>query len=413
MNRLTVAVVSVGIALVFGTAGCGGSSTSTGQQRHLKASLKYERTGTHSIGGGQLVQTRAIDVIKAGMKAQAKLRAAKSPPFAKALATHFTRLGAAAGQPDRLLATARSAGKHPLDVAFDANVAAFAFDDTSGEYLDEQYLNPDTGEYDLVVPDDSPVSVWVGTYDEASTMATFVAPFSYGFDYEFPPYAADISWEYDGYFWAPPADVAVVGGYAPLTNDQSGYYQMDWVNDDGSTGTGWFYLLPDTLDVGSYYWIWDDGTCSQGVQVYVSFDASGTYFSLNGVDGPMSVGGVTGNIGYFGGNGRWTVTGEDGLTYYATVAITYLGVSPTTTFDLCPAGTLVVPPDPSVCPAGCSLDADFGVCVIDGTLDPATSVGLSCDLYDSTLSVIVCPVGCTEDTTTGFCYDDVTGDICY
>jgi hypothetical protein len=407
MGRLLVAV-GLAVAAVLGGASCGGGSSSA-QQRHLTASLKYDRTSTHSIGGGQLVPTRAIDVIRGTLKAQARVRAAKARPFQKALATHFTRKGARAGAPDKLLIRARATGTHPLDAAFDDNVAAYAFDDTTGNFVDEQYVNTDTGDFDLAVTQDSPVSVWVGPYADGE--ATLVAPFSYGYDYEFPPGPDDVTWDYDAYFWT--NGVAGVDGYAVANADQSGYYEIDWVNDDGSQGTGWFYLLPDDPTYGSYVWTWDDGTCTQNVQTYISFDATGSYWSVSGVDGPMSLSGQAevGQESYLSGAGRWTITGADGLAYEATVAVTYLGAPPA---SACPTDALVVPPDPTVCPAGCSVDPSFGICVIDGTLDPASAVGLSCDLYaDATIQTVInCPVGCTA-ADDGFCYDDLTSDICY
>jgi len=407
MNRLMVA----GLSLVGGIVLLGCGSDSGSGQRHLRASLKYTRASTASLDGVNVTPPRAIDLVRAGMKAQAFTRAQRSPAFAKALAHHFTRMGAVPGRTDRLLAQARASGKHPLDVAFDADVAAFVWDDENGTWLDSVYLDPETGYFDVSAPDDTPVSVWVGTYDEVAGDAVIVAPWSYDFNYEFPPGDYDVEWDYDAYFWAPGDTVVVEGGYDSWTSDQSGYYQLDWINTDGSAGVGWFYMLPDQPDYGSYWMIWDDGTCTQGVQVYVSFDASGTYFSVNGVDGPMSIGGIVTEVGYLSGNGRWTVVGEDGLNYQVEVAISYLGQAADIDY-LCPVDTIVLPPDP-VCPAGCSLDTYFNVCVIDGTLDPVSYVGLSCGLYDGLDYVIECPLGCTFNDLDGFCYDDVDGWICY
>jgi hypothetical protein len=408
MNRLMVAVSLVGGVVLMG---CGSSGSSSGQ-RHLKAKLEYTRTASASYGGVSAPKPRALDVIRAGMKAKAYTRAQRSPAFAKALARHFTRMGAVPGQTDRLLAQARATGKHPLDVAFDEDVAAFVWDDEHGTWLDSVYLDPETGYFDAVAPYDTPVSLWVGTYDAVAMDAAIVAPWTYDFNYEFPPGEADVVWDYDGYFWAPGETVVVDGGYEAWTSDQSGYYQLDWYNADGSAGVGWFYMLPDNPDYGSYWMIWDDGTCTQGVQVYISFDAYGEYFSVNGVDGPMSLSGLVTEVGYLSGNGRWTVVGEDGLNYQVEVAISYLGAAPGAIDYVCPADTIVLPPDP-VCPVGCSLDAYFNICVIDGTLDPVSYVGLSCDLYDGLGVVIECPLGCTLDAVDGFCYDDVEGWICY
>jgi hypothetical protein len=346
-------------------------------------------------------------VVRGSLKAPALTRAKNSPPFAKALAKHFPRMGAVPGKTDRLLQRARETGMHPLDVAFDADVAAFVWDDENGNWVDSIYLDPETGYFDALAPVDTPVSVWVGTYDDLTEEATIVAPMTYGYNYEFPPDDGDVIWDYDGYFWAPPAEVVVENDYVISADDQRGYYEIDW-----GYGRGYFYLLPDQPAYGSYYMIWDDGLCSQGFQVYIAFDGTGRYFSMNGVDGPMSLSGQASaaEIGYLSGTGRWTVTGEDGLNYQVEVTLSYLGEAPAIG-NLCPAAEIELPPDVSGCPPGCVYDSGFNICVISGTLDPVTMVGLSCDLYDDLGAVIECPDYCAMDDS-GFCWD-TDGYICY
>jgi hypothetical protein len=372
--------------------------------------LKYSQTYTASHGG-VTVRPQAVDLIRAQLKNRAALRAQKSPAFAKALAKTFQRIDRRASLPRPRPAigaagTSRPAGLRPADTAFDPNVAVFAYDDSQGTWLDAQYLNVDTGEFDLAVTEDSPVSLWVGTYDETAGTGDVVLPLTYGFNYELPPAPDDVVFDYNAYMYVDPATIVADDAYVVWTSDQSGYYAVTW-----DAGTAYFYLLADDVSVGAYYLIWDDGTCAQGTHVYITFDASGGYFSINGVDAPFSMSGVTTTTGYFDGDARWTVVDNDGYNYDVVATVAYLDVAPA---EVCPADMIVVPADPAVCPAGCELDAFFGICTIAGTLDPLTGVGVSCDLVDAAVAVIVCPPGCAEAVPSdGFCYDAVTADICY
>jgi hypothetical protein len=419
MNRLGLVVVAVAGSLALAATGCGGGN----KTRHVTAQLKLR--GTYTSSTGKVLKPRAVDVIKAQLKGRAAIRALKSPAWAKQLAKKFTRMGSIPGATDRLRQVSRATGRHPLDIVFDSDVAVFAYDDSSGEWLDAQYISPEDGYYDLSVPDDSPVSLWFGTYDEAAADGEVVAPVTYGWDYELAPGDTDIVYDYDPYLWVDPEDYPFTDSYVAATASQEGYYQLDYIGDDGIPGQAWFYLQADAAEYGSYYLTWDDGTCMNGTQVYISFDATGTYYSVNGLDAPMSFSGATGTPDYLEGDGRMTVVGDDGLTYYATITLTWLGEAPTG-IDLCTAEPLI-PADPVAytsgcdyttgvcCPAGCVPDAWYGVCVIEITYDPTTGTGASCDLADVTDAIYTdpCAPGCAlwDD---GFCYvgGDPLNDIC-
>jgi hypothetical protein len=384
----------------------------------MTASMKLR--GTYTSSTGKVARPLAASVVKAQLKGQAALRAQKSPAWAKQLAKKFTRMGAVPGQTDRLRQIARATGRHPLDVVFDSDVAVYAYDDFSGEWLDAQYIDPVDGYFDLGVPDDSPVSLWFGTYDDVLGYGEVVAPITYGWDYEIAPDYYDVAFDYDPYLWVDPEEYAVVDTYVAGTETQEGYYQVDWIGDDGSTGTAWFYLLPDAPEYGSYYLLWDDGSCVNGTQVYISFDSSGTYWSINGIDAPLSFSGATGVAGYVEGEGRMTVVGDDGLTYYATIGLTYYAASTDTTcWDTAPTVDYI-PEDPVAwydgcdydgglcCPAGCVPDAWYGTCVIEITYDPATGTGASCDLVDVVDTIWdagACPDPACALYEDGFCYD--------
>ncbi|MBI5480083.1 MAG: hypothetical protein HY906_14545 [Deltaproteobacteria bacterium] len=424
MNRLATGFVVTASLVALVVAGCGSDAAPT---RHVSAKLKLR--GTYTSSTGKVLKPRAADVIKAQLKGRAVLRAEKSPAWAKQLAKKFTRLGSVPGSTDRLRQISRATGRHPLDIVFDNDIAVFAYDDFSGDWLDAQYLDPEDGFYDLGVPEDSPVSLWYGTYDDALGYGEVIAPTTYGWDYELAPDDYDIDFEYDPYLWVDPEEYPVVDTYAAGTETQEGYYQVDWIGDDGSQGTAWFYLLPDAPEYGSYYLLWDDSSCMNGTQVYISFDSSGTYWSINGLDAPVSFSGATGLAGYVEGEGRMTVVGDDGLTYYATIGLSYYAASTDTTcWDTAPTVDYI-PEDPvewydgcdwdgTCCPAGCVPDDWYGICVIEITYDPYTGTGASCDLVDVADGIYTdwCAPGCAlwDD---GFCYDgdpavDPLADIC-
>jgi hypothetical protein len=423
MSRFVRGLVVVAGLAALVAAGCGGNGAKT---RHVAAQMKLRGTYTAS-NAGKLAQQRAVDVIKAQLKGRAVLRAQKSPAWAKQLAKKFTRMGQVPGATDRLRQVSKATGRHPLDIVFDSDVAVYAYDDYSGDWLDAQYVSPDDGSYDLEVPDDSPVSLWFGTYDDTTDYGEVIAPITYGWDYEFAPGDGDVDFDYDPYLWVDPEDPGVADfvDYGAATGSQEGYYQVDYTFDDGTGGTAYFYLQADAADYGSYYLTWDDGTCANGTQVYISFDSTGWYFSMNGLDAPVSFSGTADDVDYLGGLGRMTVVGDDGLSYYATIAVTYLGEA-TGAMDVCPADP-VIPEDPSAytdgcdyttgvcCPAGCVPDDWYGVCVIEITYDATTGTGASCDLVDVTdgLYTDPCAPGCAlwDD---GFCYvgGDPTLDIC-
>ena len=420
MNRLATGFVVAASVVALAVAGCGGESQPT---RRVSAQLKLR--GTYTTSTGKVLNPRAVDVIKAQLKGRAVLRAEKSPAWAKQLAKKFTRMGALPGQTDRLRQISRATGRHPLDIVFDSDVAVFAYDDFSGEYLDAQYIDPEDGYYDLGVPEDSPVSLWFGTYDEELAYGEVVAPITYGWDYELAPGDFDVSFDYDPYLWVDPEDYSF-DSYVAAIDTQEGYYQIDWIGDDGSTGTAWFYLLPDAPEYGSYYLLWDDGSCLNGTQVYISFDASGTYWSINGIDAPLSFSGATTALGYVQDDGRMTVVGDDGLSYYATIFVSYYAASTDTTcWDTAPTIDYI-PEDPVeyydgctdwgvCCPAGCVPDDWYGTCVVEITYDYATGTGASCDLVDVVDGIYTdyCAPGCSlwDD---GFCYvgGDPLLDIC-
>jgi hypothetical protein len=379
--------------------------------RHIRASLQYVHAALTTQSTGATVAP--MTMLTAQLRALPAHRAAKSPQFARDLAARFNRIdgvGVKVPKPRPALVPnggARARNAPIAQDAFASNVAVFAYDDSSGVWLDAQYLNTTTGDYDLMVSYDSNVSLWYGTYDTTTSTATIVAPGQFGYDCNIPPGTADVSYTYDAYFWAP-SDPTV--GYVASTADQSGYYQIDYVDAKGVSGTAYAYVLPDDAALGSYYFIWDDGTCAQGTHIYISFDSTGNYFTLNGVDAPFSMSGISTSTqpGYFGGNVRWDVVGADGYNYAVTATVTYLGAPPATA---CPSGALVVPANPATCPAGCSLDSSFGICTANGTYDPTTGVGMSCELYAVDSSLVICAVGCTL-ATDGFCYDSA-GSICY
>jgi len=336
-------------------------------------------------------------------------------------------MGAVPGTTDRLKHVARETGKHPLDIVFESNVAVFAYDDSQAAWLDAQYVDPETGYYDLYVPEDSPVSLWFGTYDEVTGEAVVIAPVMYGWEYEIAPGGWDVYYEYDPYLWVDPEEYTFTDYYVAATTAQEGYYQLDWVGDDGSPGSAWFYLLPDSPEYGSYYLLWDDGTCVNGTQVYISFDTSGYYWSINGLDAPMTLSGMTSTPYYVEGTGRMTVVGDDGLTYYATFGMSYLEQTTETYCWDTPPTEVVIPADPVVytdgcdyasgvcCPPGCVPDAWYGICVIEITYDSVTGTGASCELVDVVSDVYVdwCPPGCAL-WSDGFCYlnGDPLSDIC-
>jgi hypothetical protein len=420
MNRFVQGLAMVTGMVALAATGCGGDSGGT---RHLSAKMKLR--GTYTSSTGRVLQPRAVDVLKAQLKGRAAIRAQKSPAWAKQLAKRFTRMGAAPGSFDKLRQVSRETGRHPLDVVFDSDVAVYAYDDFSGEYLDAQFIDPTDGYYDLAVPDDSPVSLWFGTYAD-ETDYSVVAPITYGWDYEIAPDVTDVDFDYDPYLWVDPEEYPVVDTYAAGTETQEGYYQVDYTFDDGTPGTAWFYLLPDAPEYGSYYLLWDDGSCMNGTQVYISFDTSGTYWSISGVDAPVSFSGASAMAGYVEGEGRMTVVGDDGLSYYATISMTYYdATTDTTCWDTAPT-TDVIPADPvayydgcdydggACCPAGCVPDDWYGTCVIEITYDAATGTGASCDLADVTDTLWTdgaCPdPACTLEAD-GFCYDGL-GDIC-
>jgi hypothetical protein len=400
-------------------AGPGGGTPDAGPtgggMRHLSARLKLAKDYNMRMIPGATVP--AYRVFESQLPSRQAFRAQKSPASAKALAKHFAKKETHGMVP-------RPAQRDPLapvgarlaqTAYFSTDVAVFAYDDSTGTYLDAQYLDPDTGYFDVGVPDDSPTSLWIGTYDTSTQVGTPVLPVDYGFNYELPPASSTVDFTYDGYFYTDPTTITADDAYAVWNADQSGYYEIQWDEPNGSSGTSYVYLTSDDPSVGSYYWVWDDGTCA-GTQVYIAFDSSGDYFSINGVDAPLSMSGQSNQNGYLGGTGRWTVVGDDGYSYDASITMTYLGSPPAQT---CSSSTLAVPPDPlpSECPAGCSVDSYFGICTMDGTLDTSTGVGVSCDLVDVSAPLTSCPPGCAELVPSdGFCYDnngDPSAGICY
>jgi hypothetical protein len=365
---------------------------------------------------GAVEAPRARELLSTQLKNRMSMRARASLPIARALAPKFQPLNQKVTTPPRPAPSSGTSAAGALpDVAFDVNVAAFAFDDASGTEVDSQFLDSTTGAFDLQVVEDSPVSIWVGTYDMASATANVVEPISYGFEDDIPPATTDVSYNYDPYFYVDPTTTASFdGSYAPATADQAGYYELAF-----SGGTSYLYLLADDAAVGSYYAIWDDGTCSQGTQVYVGFDTSGSYFTVNGVDGAFSLSGVSTAAGTFAGSSvRWDVVADDGQNYQDLVTVSYLADA--SNGPSCPGAALVDPCTAGgcalTCPAGCSLDLDFGICTINGTIDAATGVGISCETADLSQNLIVCPTGCAEPVPAdGYCYvgGSTSAAICY
>lgn len=413
MTRLNGRLLLV-VATIAACSSSSGPPVTGTPKRSVAGQLKVAVSKRVLTKSGATMAPTAADLLAIQLKNRRSIRAQKSLPFARALARKFQPLNNKLIQPRPPINGAPSASGLAQD-AFGSNVAVFAYDDSAGVYIDAQYLDTLTGAFNLQVVDDSPISIWTGTYDMAAGNGSVVLPISYGFNDDIPPSSADISFDYDLYFNVPPASITFDDAYTPVANDQSGYYEFAY-----SGGTAYVYLLPDDPAFGSYYLIWDDGTCSQGTQVYIAFDSTGNYFTVNGVDAAFSLSGVTDMPGYFSGNNiRWDVVGDDGNTYEDIVTSTYLG--DVSTGPSCPGGTLVDPCSATglcsiTCPAGCSLDQAFGICTIDGTYDSSTGIGVSCDLAAISQTLILCPSGCAElIPADGYCYvnGNPNAPICY
>ena len=394
----------------YTTAHCLSTCSNNSCGRSISAQLKLKKTYKVAATGTPTAAPPAIQFIKAQLRGQQALRAERSPPFARALAKEFKLLGGpmkaprpsqsppgAQPQPDPGILRAQD--------YYAADVAVFAYDESQGTFVDSQYLDPATGYYDVYAGDNSTVSLWYGTY--ANNAATIICPQDYGFDYNIPPGSTDVSYTYDAYFSADPGPNA---GYVAQSTSQAGYYSLSWTDAaSGAQKTVYAYIMADgnyAAD-GSYYFLWDDGTCSQGSHIYISFDATGNYFSINGVDAPFGMSGTTSQPGYFNGQARWDVVGDDGYTYEVLAQVSYLSQAPA---QVCPAQAIVVPANPVTCPLGCSLDATFGICTVDGTLDANTGIGVSCGLAADGTAIAVCAPGCVLQGD-GLCYDSLN-EVC-
>jgi hypothetical protein len=412
MMRLNGGLLPVAL-IATATIACGGSSGTS--NRAIKGSFKQNSARmAFNTKTQQLVKAPPAMLLNTQIQNRPKVRAKQSLPITRALATKFTPLNSKL-IPPRPAVVSGTAASGPHADAFDPNVAAFAYDNASGAFYDAVFLDPASGSFDLNCPEADDCAVWVGTYDMAANTGNVVEPISYGFDYDLPPATVDVSYTYDEYFdVSETASAGFDSGYVAATTDQSGYYELAY-----SGGTSYLYLLADDAAVGSYYMIWDDGTCAQGTQTYVAFDSTGNYFTANGVSAAFSLSGVSTTAGTFAGSGvRFDVVADDGQNYQTEATVTFLNA--TSTGPSCPTGALVDPCAAGACsltcPPGCSLDIDFGICTIDGTLDAATGIGESCETADLSQSLIICPTGCAEPVPAdGFCYlgGSTANAICY